>query len=122
MNGESATAPTRPPPGPGTGPPLFGVFGNCASLQQALASAVELPGSPSASSNVIRRRPSRLNAADPVILGTQVCRNESAATSPPGPPSAQLPGVPSPSCPSLHRSGVMKLKLGVLFVFVRSPG
>ena len=60
INGDSATAPTRPPPRPGVGPPLFGVFGNCAWLQQALASAVA--PSASASSKVISSSPSRLNA------------------------------------------------------------
>src|SRR5437867_8664822 len=115
MNGDSATAPTRPPPRPGIGPPLFGVLGNCASLQHALASA--LVSDASASSNVISSRPSFLNAAEPVMRGTHSRSHASALTRPPGSPFLQ-----GESCPSWQRFGVMKLKLAVLRAFARSVG
>src|SRR6185503_10904886 len=100
---------------PGIGPPLFGVFGNCASLQHALASA--LVSEASASSNVIRSRPSRLKAAEPVMRGTHWRSHASALTRPPGSPFLQ-----PVSCPSWQRFGVMKLKFAVLFGLARSAG
>ena len=103
MHGESATAPTFPPPGPGAGPPGSGVLKPGCSLQQALESVVPSRGSPSASSNVTSSRPLSLKAGEFVIRGTQSWRNEFAWVIPPGPPSAH--GV---SWPSLQRSGVMK--------------
>lgn len=94
MHGESSTVPVSPPPGPvtsGEGLPSPGI-----SPQQLLASEV------AASSKVTISKPSRLNAGEAVIRGTQFCRNSSAEASPPGRPFLQ-----GESWPSLHRSGVM---------------
>src|SRR6266480_1729678 len=73
MNGDSSTAPVLPPPGPVT--PGNGEEGPGVSPQQASVS--ELP----ASSKVISSSPSRLNAAEAVILGTQVSRKASMSAS-----------------------------------------
>src|SRR3954470_5264942 len=76
MNGESNTAPIRPPPGP-FHPGLF-VFGPGCSLQHAVAS------SPIDSSKVMTSRPLARNAGELVMMGTQCRRNRSAETRPPG--------------------------------------
>src|SRR5664280_533823 len=114
MNGESSTAPVRPPPGPAI--PGLAAAGPGISLQQALALA-GLPPSTSASSKVISSRPSFLNAGEPVILGTQVRRKVSTLVTPEGLPGWFTHGA---SWPSLHRLGVMKLKLGVVETDFRS--
>src|SRR3954454_10286310 len=102
-NCDSRTAPVRPPPLPGVGPPLYGVLGPEGSVQQSSAPLSD-------SSKVTTSSPSFLNAGDPVIRGTQVWRNWSELTSPPG---SFIP-LQGSSWPSWQRSGVMKLKLGVV--------
>src|SRR3954452_6539176 len=67
------------------------------------------------SSEVMTSRPSFLNAGDDVMRGTQRRRNASTDFSPPGRPSAH-----GSSCPSLQRSGVMKLNAGVVEARARS--
>src|SRR5262249_41870460 len=90
MNGDSSTAPTRPPPGPyRPGSLTFGCDGSVKprlsfSPQQAPA----LESSPD-SSNVTTISPPALYAADPRIRGTQVRRNRSARGRPPFEPSWQ---------------------------------
>jgi hypothetical protein len=71
MKGESRTAPVRPPPSPVI--PGRGLLGPGPSPQHADESL----WSPSDSSKLMTRRPSRLNAGEAVILGTQVDRNVS---------------------------------------------
>src|SRR4051812_31395694 len=110
MNGDSSTAPTRPPPLPGVGPPLLGVLGPVGSSQQELAS-------PSDSSKVTISRPSAPKAGEATMRGTQRARKALAAAMPPVPPSAQ-----DASWPSLHRSGVMNDSAGVVAAEARSPG
>ena len=96
MQGDSITAPVRPPPGPV--PPGCGAVGPGISPQH------ELESPPVASSKMTMSSPSSLKACDAVIRGTQVFRNASAAGRPPGWPLAQVA-----SWPSLHRLGVMKV-------------
>src|SRR3954464_12019646 len=69
----------------------------------------------SAPSDVMTSKPSFLNAGDEVMRGTQTRRNASTDFSPPGLPSAH-----GSSCPSLQRSGVMKLSAGVVDARARS--
>ncbi len=59
------------------------------------------------------------------MRGTQVRRNASDDVSPPGCPFAQVvpaAPVPAPSCPSLHRFGVMNTRFGVVRACARSRG
>src|SRR3954470_14590118 len=67
------------------------------------------------SSEVMTSSPSCSNAGEDVIRGTQVRRKVSTDFSPPGRLSAH-----GSSCPSLHRSGVTKLKFGVVATRFRS--
>src|SRR6059058_949708 len=97
MKSDSRTAPTRPPPEPGVGPPLLGVFGPCASPQHELASPVL------ASSKVTITSPPSAYAGDATILGIHCFRNASALTSPPG----SFEPLHGSSWPSWHRLGVM---------------
>jgi hypothetical protein len=101
MYGESSTAPVRPPPGPPDSPPGNGEPGPGCSPQQALAS---LP----ASSKITASRPPSRKAGEPAIRGTHSARKVLTRARPPGVPSAH-----EASCPSLHRSGVMKARFGV---------
>src|SRR5665213_2785855 len=86
------------------------------SLQQAVALA-GFPPSVSASSKVTSKRPSFLNAGELVMRGTQVCRKVSMLVRPESLPCWLTQGA---SWPSLHRLGVMKLKLGVVVTDFRS--
>src|SRR5579863_2048714 len=109
MYGEISSAPMCPPPGPV--PPGCGEPGPAASPQQDEVSES------AASSKVISRRPPCLNAAEPVIFGTQVCRNLSMS------PPAEVPLcwlMHGKSWPSLQRFGVMNEKAGVVEAFFRS--
>src|ERR1700751_4901972 len=109
MNGEIRIAPTLPPPGPVI--PGKGESGPGSSPQQEVVSDVE------ASSKVISSRPFLRNASDAVIFGTHVSRKESIVASAVAPPVSFLHGE---SCPSSHRSGVTKTKLGVFAYVDRS--
>ena len=109
MNGESSTAPTRPPPGPvmpGSGEP-----GPGSSPQQASVSEF------AASSKVISIRPFSRYACEAMIFGTHVSRKASMSASAEAPLGWLVHGK---SCPSLQRLGVMKENFGVLDSFVRS--
>src|SRR6478735_4604294 len=107
-----STAPTRPPPGPWTVPPGFGVFGPACWLQHAEAS--EYMPLVSASSKVTTSSPSAI-AGELRITGTYLRSHASALTSPPGCPSTH-----GSSWPSLHRFGVMNEKFAVVDVLARS--
>src|SRR4051812_49426871 len=109
MKRESSTVPVRPPPLPWVRPPLFGVFGPIGSWQQSSAPLSD-------SSKVTITRPPSAYAGDLVILGIQVFRKSFALWRPPG-----LPSTHGSSCPSLHRSGVMKEYDGVFAFVARSP-
>src|SRR5579884_516400 len=100
MNGDSSTAPTRPPPGP----PIPGL-GELASISPQHEDVSLAP----ASSNRTTSRPSRRYAGEAMIRGTHLRRNLSAVTRPPGRPSGH-----GESWPSSHTSGVMNEKLGVV--------
>src|SRR4051794_9270214 len=110
MNGEISTAPILPPPEPGDGPAALGVFAACSLQHDALSS--------SASSNEMTSRPSSLYPGESRIFGTHSCRNASIDLSPPG----RFPSTHGSSCPSLQRSGVMKLNDAVVAAAEMSPG
>src|SRR5919202_6759315 len=102
MQGETSTAPVRPPPGPGPRPPLLSVFGPSFSPQQALESQVSGDSSnDSASSKVTIRRPRCLNPRDRRMRGTLFLSHLLALTRPPGRPSLH-----GSLCPSLHIVGI----------------
>src|SRR5450755_2905936 len=96
--------------------PGWAAAGPATSSQHAVALA-GLPPSVSDSSKVTSSRPSFLNAGELVIFGTQVWRNVSMLASAEGLPCWLTHGA---SWPSLHRLGVMKLKLGVVDTDPRS--
>src|SRR6185437_5893315 len=100
MNGDSSTAPMRPPPGPFT--PGRSTLGPDGSAQHEVASML------SASSNVTISRPSFTYAGELVMRGTHVERNSFADTRPPG-----SPFLHGRSWPSWQRLGTMNEKLGV---------
>src|SRR5215471_20752746 len=103
MNGDSRTAPTRPPPGPWM--PGLSALGCDGSVLPVLTfspqHAVESDRL-SDSSNVTMIRPFALKAGDAMIRGTHVLRNALAWASPPF-----WPFVHGSSCPSAQVSGVM---------------
>src|ERR1700738_2835769 len=100
MKEDRSTPPTLPPPLPPDWPPAAGVFA-AFSPQQELVSLLD------ASSKMTASRSPCCYAGESTIWGTQVCRNWSGETSPPGWPSTH-----GASWPSWQRFGVMKLKLG----------
>ena len=103
----------RPPPGPEM--PGRAEAGPGCSLQHAVASA---PGPMmSASSKVTMSSPSFLNAGEPVMRGTHADRKASMLAPAVAAPPSLTHGA---SCPSLHRFGVMKLRLGVVATDARS--
>src|SRR6476469_2290237 len=105
----------RPPPGPVM--PGIGVFSPAGSPQQAVESLVL------DSSSVMISSPSCWNAGEPVMTGTHFARNASAAIrSPSLVPLAFGPAHGVASWPSLHRFGVIQLKLRVVDTDERSPG
>src|SRR5215472_8564243 len=106
MYREIKSAPILPPPGPITP-------GSCPIEPGGSWQQLEL--SSSDSSNVMISNPSLRNAGEETILGTHVCNQRSAETSPPGRPSLH-----GESCPSLQTFGVMKTKFGVAFSSARS--
>src|SRR5271156_6818998 len=100
MKGDMSTAPTSPPPvAPGVpaDDPGVGLPGPAISPQHDVES-------PSPSSNVVMSRPPSAYAGDAVIIGTQVERKALMPANPPG----RLGSLHGLSCPSPHRSGVMK--------------
>src|SRR5215469_1803357 len=111
MNGDSATRPTSPPPGPRR--PGSRVFG-WDELKPLVSPQHAVSVDPS--SNVIKISPPSLYAGDAMISGTQVARNLSICARPPGWPVTQ-----GASCPSLHRFGEIHEKAGVVLAAARSP-
>src|SRR3954453_17816568 len=103
MNGDSRTAPTRPPPGPTT--PGSGEPGPGISSQHDSASEL------AASSKTISSSPFRWEGGGPVISGTHVSKNASMSASADAPLGWLAHGK---SWPSLHRFGVMNESFGVL--------
>src|SRR6185437_8834612 len=109
MNGDSSTAPTRPPPGPSM--PGLAVFGCEADLPRVSPqhAVLSVP-----SSKVMKIRPF-LYAGECMISGIQICRNALTWVSPPGSPLAH-----GASWPSLHRLGDSQEKSGVVLALDRS--
>src|SRR5215470_16609501 len=110
MNGDKATSPTSPPPGPPR--PGSSVFG---------WDELKPPDSPQhaasvdPSSKVIRISPPCLYAGEAMIFGTHVARNLSLCASPPGCPVTQ-----GASWPSSHKFGEIHEKAGVFAAAARS--
>src|SRR5258707_15108229 len=110
MNGDMTTAPTLPPPGPGVGPPAFGVFAACSPQHDSAPF--------SDSSKVTISKPSSLNPFVVSSIGIHFCRKSLTDRSPPG----SFDPLHGSSWPSGHRFGVMKLNDGVVPAWAISPG
>src|SRR6202034_3004738 len=105
MNGDRATAPTRPPPGPyRPGSLTFGWDGSVKPRLSFSPQQAEASVSSADSSNVMKPSPPCRYAGEPMMRGTQVARNQSTWPRPPLAPSWHV-GV---SWPSAQVSGVIQ--------------